>query len=153
MVKARHSPALRMGLVAMSGVRVRDPELEALGLSLPGFIERGKTIAALPSLGLLTLAGMTPDTIEVKYLEVDGLPEGDTLPDGDFDVVAISSFSARIDAAYELARRYRAAGVTVLLGGLHVTLMPDEAAQHCDCLLYTSPSPRDQRGSRMPSSA
>ena len=26
----------------------------------------------------------------------------------------------------------------------------DEA---CDCLLYTSPSPRDQRGSRMPSSA
>ena len=25
--------------------------------------------------------------------------------------------------------------------------------QECDCLLYTSPSPRDQRGSRMPSSA
>ena len=25
--------------------------------------------------------------------------------------------------------------------------------QHLDCLLYTSPSPRDQRGSRMPSSA
>ena len=26
-------------------------------------------------------------------------------------------------------------------------------AQYKDCLLYTSPSPRDQRGSRMPSSA
>ena len=25
--------------------------------------------------------------------------------------------------------------------------------QFCNCLLYTSPSPRDQRGSRMPSSA
>ena len=33
-------------------------------------------------------------------------------------------------------------------GGLRVTLTMDK-----DCLLYTSPSPRDQRGSRMPSSA
>ena len=31
------------------------------------------------------------------------------------------------------------------------TLM--EEVKNCDCLLYTSPSPRDQRGSRMPSSA
>ena len=30
---------------------------------------------------------------------------------------------------------------------------PDIAEPHKDCLLYTSPSPRDQRGSRMPSSA
>ena len=35
---------------------------------------------------------------------------------------------------------------TALGGGL-------ETALHCHCLLYTSPSPRDQRGSRMPSSA
>ena len=32
--------------------------------------------------------------------------------------------------------------------------MQDSLAEmHADCLLYTSPSPRDQRGSRMPSSA
>ena len=29
----------------------------------------------------------------------------------------------------------------------------DQSGRFCDCLLYTSPSPRDQRGSRMPSSA
>ena len=29
----------------------------------------------------------------------------------------------------------------------------DAYIAYCDCLLYTSPSPRDQRGSRMPSSA
>ena len=28
-----------------------------------------------------------------------------------------------------------------------------EILKYCHCLLYTSPSPRDQRGSRMPSSA
>ena len=31
--------------------------------------------------------------------------------------------------------------------------MPTETVEECACLLYTSPSPRDQRGSRMPSSA
>ena len=36
-----------------------------------------------------------------------------------------------------------------LFGDMGISLLPD---MH-DCLLYTSPSPRDQRGSRMPSSA
>ena len=42
---------MRIGFVAMSGVRACDPELLKMGLTLPGFVERGKTIAALPSLG------------------------------------------------------------------------------------------------------
>ena len=44
----------------MSGVRASNTELIELGLTLPGFVERSKVIASLPSLGLLTLAGMTP---------------------------------------------------------------------------------------------
>ena len=34
-----------------------------------------------------------------------------------------------------------------------MTPLPFGIGEHCGCLLYTSPSPRDQRGSRMPSSA
>ena len=49
---------MKIALVAMSGIRVCDTELLRLGLTLPGFVERSKTIASLPSLGLLTLAGM-----------------------------------------------------------------------------------------------
>jgi signal transduction histidine kinase len=51
---------MNIGLLAMSGIRALDQELLELGLTLPGFVERSKTIASLPSLGLLTLAGMTP---------------------------------------------------------------------------------------------
>ena len=51
---------MKLGLIAMSGVRAHNPELTALGLTLPGFVERNKVIASLPSLGLLTLAGLTP---------------------------------------------------------------------------------------------
>ncbi len=36
--------------------------------------------------------------------------------------------------AYELARHYRARGIAVVLGGPHVTLMPQEAQQHADAI-------------------
>ncbi len=125
---------MKLGLLALSGVRCRNEELLAMGLTLPGFVERSKVIASLPSLGLLTLAGMTPEDVEVSYVEVPDPASLTELP-GDFDVVAISSFTAQIKEAYQLADRYREAGVKVLMGGLHVTARPDEALQHADSVL------------------
>ena len=60
---------MKIGLLAMSGIRAHDPKLLALGLTLPGFVERSKTIASLPSLGLLNLAACTPDGHELTYFE------------------------------------------------------------------------------------
>jgi radical SAM superfamily enzyme YgiQ (UPF0313 family) len=124
---------MRIGLIAMSGVRVRTRELAELGVTLPQFVNRGKVVASLPSLGLLTVAALTPPDVEVAYREVDELPADSELEM--FDLVGISSFTAMIDDAYALADRYRAAGVPVVLGGLHVTLMPDEAATHADAIV------------------
>ena len=120
---------MKIGLIAMSGIRACDRELLALGLTLPGFVERSKAIASLPSLGLLTLAGMTPPRHEVRYIEVADLDRARLLP-SDFDVVAISSFSAQIKEAYRLARRYETLRVPVVMGGLHVTMNPDEPQAH-----------------------
>jgi radical SAM superfamily enzyme YgiQ (UPF0313 family) len=125
---------MRVGFIAMSGVRVHDPELVALGLNLPGFVERSRVIASLPSLGLLTLAGLTPSHVDVEYVEVPDLDALDGLP-GEFDAVAISSFTAKIADAYRLAERYRRVGTKVVLGGLHVTLVPEEAARHADAIV------------------
>lgn len=124
---------MNIGLIAMSGVRVRTPELAELGVTLPQFVNRGKVIASLPSLGLLTVAGLTPDDVDVSYREVDQLTPDDQLEP--FDLVAISSYSAQIDEAYALADRYRAAGIPVVLGGLHVSMMPQEAAGHADSVV------------------
>jgi radical SAM superfamily enzyme YgiQ (UPF0313 family) len=124
---------MRIALVAMSGVRVRTEELAQLGVTLPGFVRRGRVIASLPSLGLLTVAGLTPRHHHVTYLEVD---DPATLPDlAAFDLVAISSFTARIEAAYRLAARVRALGIPVVLGGLHVSLLPEEALEHADAVV------------------
>ena len=124
---------MRLGLVAMSGLRICDPEVLARGLSFPGLGRRAREIEALPSLGLLTLAGMTPAEIEVEYLEVRDADE-ESLP-GRFDAVALSTLTATSKEAYRLAARFREAGTTVILGGLHATLCPEEARAHADCLV------------------
>ena len=131
---------MKFGRVAMSGVRAHNPELTALGLTLPGFVERNRVIASLPSLGLLTLAGMTPRHVDIRYLEVSDLKEVERVPE-EFDAVAISSFSAQIFEAYELADRYRSLGTKVILGGLHVTAVPDEASLHADAVVIGEGEP------------
>lgn len=127
----------RLLFLAMSGVRVFDQELLALGLTLPGFVERSRVIASLPSLGLLTLAAHTPAEWEIAYREDDAMPPdaARTIASEGFAVVAISSLTARIDEAYALSRELRALGIIVIIGGLHASALPEEAAAHCDIVV------------------
>lgn len=120
----------RIGFIAMSGVRAQNPELVAAGLTLPGFIERSKVIASMPSLSLLTLAGLTPDHFHVEYHEIADLKTLPELPTH-FDLVALTSLSAQIYDAYAVADHYHALGIPVVMGGLHVTSLPEEAKEHC----------------------
>ena len=131
---------MKIALLAMSGLRAHNEQLTQLGLTMPGFVERNKTIASLPSLGLLTLAGMTPDDIELGYFEVSDIAEFPGFQE-DFDAVAISSFSAQMKEAYVLADKFRAEGMQVILGGLHVTARPDEALQHADSIIIGEGEP------------
>ncbi len=131
---------MRIALIAMSGIRACDQELLRLGLTLPGFVERSRTIASLPSLGLLTLAALTPAEHDVHYIEVPDLAKLPELPRG-FDLVAISSYSAQIGEAYQLAQRYRDMGVPVVMGGPHVTALPEEAGLHCDTVVIGEAEP------------
>ncbi len=55
--------------------------------------------------------------------------------------MAISSFTAQIKEAYELADRYRARGTKVILGGLHVSALPQEAAAHADAIVIGEGEP------------
>lgn len=124
---------MKIAFLAMSGVRAYDPELIELGMSLPGFAERANTIASLPSLGAITLAGLTPEPFEISYHELPDVDDLEELPD--CDVAAISFLTAQAFDAYKLADRYRAAGIPVVLGGLHATALPDEAAVHADAVV------------------
>src|SRR5258708_10192363 len=122
---------MKIGLLAMSGIRAHDPELLALGLTMPGVLERGKVVAQLPSLGLLYLAACTPPGHEVQYFEAEA---DSRVPAEVFacDLVAINTFSAQVFEGYAVADRLRQAGVRVAMGGLHVSVLPEEALKHAD---------------------
>ncbi len=132
---------MRLGLLAMSGVRVIDPELAWLGVTLPQFVARGHVVASLPSLSLLTLAALTPEDVEVEYVEIPHISDLNTRRLPDFDVVAISSYSAQIGEAYTLADQLRARGTKVVLGGPHVTALPQEALDHADAVVLGEAEP------------
>jgi radical SAM superfamily enzyme YgiQ (UPF0313 family) len=124
---------MRIGLIAMSGVRVVNPKLVALGVTLPQFVNRGEVIAQLPSLALLVLAARTPGDVEVEYVEVADIKAEGALR-LDYDLVALTSYTAMAYEMYELADRYRAAGVPVVIGGLHASFAPEEAKAHADAV-------------------
>jgi radical SAM superfamily enzyme YgiQ (UPF0313 family) len=125
-----------VAFVSLSGLRVREQRLEELGVQLPGLAGRAAAVRQLPSLGLLTLAGMLSDDWTCSYREADG--GIDTLvhelvaerP----QLVAVSALTASVLEAYELADRMRAENVRTILGGLHATACPDEAAAHFDAV-------------------
>jgi len=130
---------VKIALIAMSGIRVFNPVLAEIGLTLPGFVDRGKAIASLPSLSLLTLAALTPERHEVEYVEVADIRDLDELPE--CDMAAFSSYTAQIREAYEMADRYREIGVPTAIGGLHVTSLPNEALQHFDAVIVGEGEP------------
>src|SRR5438270_8684706 len=124
---------MKIGFIAMSGLRLCNVELLNLGLTFPGVSRRKNAIEALPSLGLLTLAGMTPLHIAVEYLEVRDV-DLENLP-SDFDAVAISTLTATADEACRLAARFKSIGTKVILGGLHISALPSEAKRHADAIV------------------
>ena len=84
-----------------------------------------------PPLGLATLAGYLPPDDEAVLEDEHVMPlTFDDRP----DLVVIQVYITNARRAYQLADSYRAQGSFVVLGGLHVTSLPDEAAPHADAI-------------------
>ena len=87
-----------------------------------------------PTLALTAIAAGTPEGWETRYWDenlIQGPPPLDPLP----EVVGITVHLTFAERAYELAAWFRRFGVKVVLGGLHVLTMPDEAEVHADALV------------------
>src|SRR6185369_11373331 len=88
-----------------------------------------------PPLGLATLAAyLDPDDhAEIADEHVRALRMDD-----DPDLVVIQVYITSARRSYEIADHYRRRGIFVVLGGLHVTSLPEEAAAHADAI-FTGP--------------
>ena len=92
-------------------------------------------------LTLTTLAALIPNelnaVVELVDEGIEEIPE-----DLEADLIGMTVITGTAKRSYELAKRYRKRGIPVVLGGPHVTLLPDEAMQHADsvCIGYAEDS-------------
>lgn len=85
-------------------------------------------------LSLTSLAALTRDQTDVDYTLVD--ESVDPVPmDADADLVGISVLTGTAPRAYALADHFRGRGIPVVLGGIHVTLLPEEAKRFGDSIV------------------
>jgi B12 binding domain. len=86
----------------------------------------------LPPLSLQMVAAVTPPAWEVVL--ADEVHE--EVPfEGDFDLVGITAMTHQATRAYQIADRFRAQNVPVVLGGMHPSVLPEEALSHADAVV------------------
>lgn len=85
-------------------------------------------------LTLTTLAALVPPELEAELVLID---EGiDDVPaDLEADLVGMTVITGTAPRAYDLAAGFRARGIPVVLGGPHVTLVPEDAQPHADAIV------------------
>lgn len=98
----------------------------------PDAREIWKKRRSIPTLSLPILAAYTPEDVEIELID-DRYEE---VPyDNGSDLVGITAITETITRAYEIADEYRRRGTPVVLGGIHPSLLPDEAGAHADCVV------------------
>ncbi len=85
-------------------------------------------------LTLTTLAALTPEDGDIDLELIDESIARVPL-DSQVDLVAISAITGCAPRAYRLADHFRRRGIPVVLGGVHVSILPGEAKQHADAVV------------------
>lgn len=91
--------------------------------------------AYMPRLGLAILAALTPASDEVIYTDEITRSFDVERDVKDVDLVGITADSKTARRAYEIAHAYRQRGIKVVLGGIHATAVPEEAAYFADSVV------------------
>lgn len=85
-------------------------------------------------LTLTTLTALAPPELNIEFTLIDeGIQD---IPDNiEADLIAMTVITGTAPRAYELSAKFRAAGIPVVLGGPHVTVVPEDAVPHADCIV------------------
>jgi len=92
----------------------------------------GKHITTMPKLVPMIMAALTPPKHSFVYIDEE--IEDIDFNMADVDFVAITAMTVQANRAYEIADVFRKRGVKVAIGGIHASVLPDEAAQHADAV-------------------
>ncbi len=82
-------------------------------------------------LSLAYIAAVTPSHWEVKILDENI----DEFQFEEADLIGITAFTSNINRAYEIARIYRKKKIKVIIGGIHISMLPNEALHYADTIV------------------
>ena len=99
--------------------------------SMPGFTDPDAQHSKYQPLALAILAALTPTDFHLNL--IDEMIQSFEFQDA--DLVAITGFTSTAYRAYEIASEYRRKGIPVVMGGIHASMMPDEAARYVDTVV------------------
>ena len=97
----------------------------------PGSYVKNSRSAHLPPLSLLIIAALTPENWEVELINENH--EEFTFKQA--DLVAFTAYTNNVLRAYELSKMCRERGVPTVIGGIHASMLPDEALQYVDTVV------------------
>ena len=103
--------------------------INPLNSSTKGLIIHKQVI--YPPLGLGIIATLTPDDWEVELLDENF----EDFEYRDADLVGLTALTSSVTRAYELAGIYREKGIKTVLGGIHASMMPEEAKNLVDTVV------------------
>jgi radical SAM superfamily enzyme YgiQ (UPF0313 family) len=86
---------------------------------------------AFPPLNLPYIAAITPNHYHIEVLDENIEP----FEYREADIVGITAYTATVNRAYEIAQIYREKGIPTVMGGIHVSMMPEEALNYCDTVV------------------
>jgi radical SAM superfamily enzyme YgiQ (UPF0313 family) len=82
-------------------------------------------------LSLAYIAAVTPSHWEIKIIDENI----DEFKFEEADLVGITAFTSNINRAYEISQMYRKKNIKVIMGGIHISMLPNEALQHADSVV------------------
>ena len=86
----------------------------------------------IPQISLNIIAALTPPDYEIKIVE----EELENINyDEDCDIVGISTMTANAPRAYKIAAEFKKRGKTVVMGGVHPTVLPHESIRYADAVV------------------
>ena len=86
---------------------------------------------AWPPLNLPYLAALTPDHYQIDVIDENIEP----FKFQKADIVGITAYTSTASRGYEIAQLYRKQGIPTVMGGIHVSMMPEEALNYCDTVV------------------
>lgn len=122
----------KLALISPSGAKYTNTKAGDTKFTQSNNIERYLVMWSGLSAALLNVAALTPDDFEIEIID-------ENIEDIDFsikyDIVGITVMTQTANRSYQIADIFRKNGSLVVLGGMHVTVLPDEGLEHADCVV------------------